>query len=175
MLYSLSILIGGLGNRLRGGLYGDRIGWGTGIARLVSWSIPVALLCLMAGLPLIYLPAMIAGLYLGSCFGQYGSLSMGHRGGKTGIQAWFFMGLWGTARLLIPAILIGIATDSIPWLVIAAFFSCPLIYNFVWYTPPQFFLKGFGYGEGPEKGYDPPELAELIHGIVMTLALVLSI
>jgi hypothetical protein len=175
VLCGLSILVGGLGNRMRGGLWGNRIGWGTGTARMCAWSIPVALLCALAGLPLLYLPLMIAGLFLGCCAGQYDSLSMGHHGGKVGLAPWFFMTLWGIARLIIPAILIGFATKHIPWLVIAAFFTCPIIYNFVWYTPPKFFFKGFGYGDGAEAGYDPPELAELIHGIIMSLALVLSI
>ena len=175
VLCSLAVLIGGFGDRLRGGLFGNRIGWGTGLARLVAWSIPVALLTALAGLPLIYLVPMIIGLYLGCCAGQYDSLSMGHRGGKTGLQAWLGMSFWGTARLIIPAIIIGIFTQHVPWLIIVGFFSCPVLYYIAWYAPPKFYFKGFGYGDGPATGYDPSELGSYLHGIAMALVLVLSI
>ena len=168
-------ILGAFMNRLRGGWLRDKVQWGTQEARFVSWGVPSGLIAAAFGVD-PYVSSLVAiAAFLGCVFGQYQSLSMGHRGGRTGYKPWLFMGLWGLLRVAPIAAVLALFTDfSVVPLVLAGI-ACPLVYHCVWYVPGQCFIKGFGYGDGPSTGYDPPELAEAIHGYLLVLGLILSI
>lgn len=173
-------LILALGNRLRGGLWGDRIGWGTQVARFCAWGIPFGASCWWLGMP--WWAAMLAGIaaWAGCTAGQFGALSMGHRGGASGWTAWENMLGWGSIRIAGPffvmvGMMIVAGADYSPvWFALAGL-ATPAVYDVVWRVPPWVYLPGLGYGDGPATGYDPPELAEAIMGVVFAVGLYASI
>jgi hypothetical protein len=173
----LSALIGGITNRIRGGLFGHEIGLGDTFVRIFAFGLPMGLLSYYFGLPLFYALLMWVGFYLGCVQGQYGSLSMGHAGGTKGILAWLAMFTWGLGRIIIPAGVLYYYSSNVPYFMLATAFLCPIVYNIVWYFPKSLFFTG-GFGKYITNGYvsyDPPEIAELINGMLIGLSLALSV
>ncbi len=161
---------GALGNRIRGGLL--PIPGGTQVGRLLGWGLPVAAMAWLCGMA--WWGAVLAGVgaFLGCCMGQFGGLSMGHRGPAPAVSPWLTMTVWGLARVAGPAaILLALHHPAGATLVMASGLACAPIYDLAWRVPPRVYLRGFGYGDGPATGYDPPELAEALHGAVMLAAL----
>lgn len=165
--------LGALGNRIRGGLF--PMPGGTQVGRLVGWGLPCALVA-WTGLPWWAALPVGVGAFAGACVGQYGGLSMGHRGARPAVSPWLTMFAWGSARTVLPAMaLFYVAHDAADIqgaaLVLESGAVCPVIYWAVWYVPGWAYLRGLGYGDGPATGYDPPELAEAIHGALMLAVL----
>lgn len=164
-------IVGAFGNRIRGGLL--PIPGGTQVGRLVGWGLPMAALAWPLGW---WALAVGAGAFLGCCVGQFGGLSMGHRGPGPAVSPWLTMTVWGLARVAGPvAILLMLHHPAGAALVLVSGLACAPLYDLAWRVPPWIYVKGLGYGDGPATGYDPPELAEALHGALMGLALALAV
>lgn len=165
-------LVGAIGNRIRGGLL--PIPGGTQVGRLVGWGLPCAAVAWLCGAPPLYAALIGLGAFLGCCVGQYGGLSMGHRGGAPRISPWLTMTAWGVARVGLPALVVWWLAGAWWWLLVSGL-ACAPLYWVVWHVPSWAYLRGLGYGDGPATGFDPPELAEALHGAVMVVALVAAV
>lgn len=164
----------GLGNRIRGGLF--PIPGGTQVGRMVGWGLPVGAAAALGGMPWWAAMLMALGAFLGCCVGQYGGLSLNHRGPPPAVSPWLTMTAWGVARVAGAALVLWWFGGVWPWRIVAlSGLACAPIYWVVWHVPTWCYLKGFGYGDGPATGFDPPELAELLHGAVMGVALALAL
>ena len=158
-------LLGALGNRLRGGLWGDKIRWGTGVARLCAWGIPSGLGAWALGIPWWAAAVVILGAWAGCTVPQFGGLSMGNRpGGTSGAAAWAGMTAWGLLRMG-GAALVAWWFGGAWWFPLAAGLACAPVYAAVWLLPPSALFPGLG---APN---DPPEMAEALHGALMGAAL----
>lgn len=162
--------VGALGNRVRGGLWA--IPGGDVPARMLGWGLPCIAIAAEAGAGW-WAFAIGLGAFLGCSFGQYGALSMGHRGGATGWRAWAGMTAFGLGRTFLPALVVWWIGGAW-WAVILSGLFAPIAYDVVWRVPSWAYLRGLGRGDGPPN-YDPPELAEALHGAAMGLALYLAI
>lgn len=158
-------LIGALGNRLRGGLWGSVIGWGSGVARLGAWGIPCGVGAWACGAPWWAALAVIVGAWAGCTVPQFGALSMGHRGGTSGALAWGAMTLWGLARMG-SVVLVAWWLGGAWWWPLAAGLLCAPLYELAWHVPLP--VRGLGYPD------DPPEMAEALHGAAMGAGLFLA-
>ena len=164
------VCLGALGNRIRGGLW--PIPGGDVPARLLGWGIPCAVIALAAGAGW-WAAAVGLAAFLGCSVGEYGALSMGHRGGATGWRAWAGMGAFGLGRTALVAGVVWWLGGA--WLaVLITGLIAPAIYDLAWRVPLWACLPGLGRGDGPPL-YDPPELAEALHGAIMALALFLAL
>lgn len=158
-------VVGALGNRIRGGLF--PIPGGTQVGRLVGWGLPVAAMAWLCGM--VWWAAVLAGLgaFLGCCVGQYGGLSMGHRGPAPAVSPWLTMTVWGLARVAGPAVVVW-WTGGAWWLVVASGLACAPIYWAVWMLPDWALrIPGLGRGTGPGEARDQPEVAEALDGALM--------
>ena len=96
---------------------------------------------------------------------------MGHRpGGAVGVAAWVGMSSWGLQRVLLPALAIYYAGGN-PWPLLAVGLAFSPIYELVWHVPGRWLLPGMGYGDGPTTGYDRPELAEVLCGVLIAVGM----
>lgn len=179
----LGVVVGALGNRVRGGLF--VMPGGDHVARLIGWAIPMGLLAgLISGSPWLG-AAAAGGAFLGCTMGEYDSQSMGLKGGRGGEEAWIFMTAWGLARVLPPMIAIAVwhlsggnfkaiaMTQAI--MPLSGLACAPIYYAVRWLPDWMLFAKGFGAGTGPGAARDPAEWAELLHGAAMGAALVAAV
>ena len=167
-------VIGALGNRIRGGVVA--IPGGTQVGRLVGWGIPCALVAWLAGAVWWAAGLIGIGAFVGCMAGQYGGLSMGHRGPPPDVSPWATMTAWGVARVIGPAL---VAAVFLPYhmasyALLLSGLICAPIYYAVWLLPARVFLPYLGRTTNPENP-DPPQLAEAIHGAVMMAALYLAV
>lgn len=168
MLILVGALVGALGNRIRGGLF--PMPGGTQVARVVGWGLPCAGLAWAAGAPWWVALLVGAGAFVGCCMGQYGGLSMGHRGAAPAVSPWLTMTAWGLARVALPALAVWWIGGAWWWLV-ASGLACAPIYWAVWLLPDWALrIPGLGRGTGPGEARDQPEMAEALHGAVMGAA-----
>jgi len=164
IIYAIAAVIGALTNRLRGG-------WLSVPNGRVIWGATCALVALKIGGPSILVGI---GATLGCMMGQYGGLAMGRRGATPRVSPWITMTAWGLARVALPAVVIAFVGGAWWWLVLSGLLCAP-IYRAVWFVPGRWLPPGFGRGDGAATGYDPPELAEAIHGAAMMMALVAGV
>lgn len=152
----------GLGNRLRGGLWGDQIGWGATTARIISWAIPVAIL---SGVwyQLVWYLWIIMGVaaWLGTIAGWWGKcIDMGRRDG-TWLHDMCWITLRGTVWTL-PMTVVFVWSGFIPAAILVQL-SGTLMgvwYELGWRSPSH--TPGFTQG---------PEVGELLFGMMFGLAL----
>lgn len=166
LLILAAAIIGALGNRIRGGLF--PVPGGTQVGRLVGWAIP----CTLVAGPLGWWALAVgAGAFLGCCVGQYGGLSMGHRGPAPAVSPWLTMTGWGLARVAGPALVVW-WTGGAWWWLLASGMACAPLYAAVWLLPDWALrIPGLGRGTGPGDARDQPEMAEAWHGVLMLPAL----
>jgi len=162
--YLLAAVVGAVANRIRGGwlgIHGGRFVWGAA----------VGCVAIISGLaPLLSLGAALFAV-AGATMGQFGGLAMGQRGEKPRVSPWLTMTAWGLARVAGPVVMVAAAHGAWWWVALSGL-ACAPIYRAVWWVPGKWLPRGFGYGKGEAEGYDPPELAEAVHGAVMGVALV---
>lgn len=158
-------LICSLGNRLRGGLWGDRIGWGATTARIVAWAVPVAILSgLWYGLVWYLWIAMGVAAWLGTIAGWWGrSIDMGRREG-TWAHDMMWITLRGAAWTLPCAAVLAYAGF---WPGAALVFVSGALmgvwYEIGWRTPST--IPGLNQG---------PEVGEAVFGLMFGLCLALG-
>lgn len=72
-------IVGAIGFRLRGGMFGAQIGWGSTTARLAAWALPMSLLVYLHApdATTLWLPVMVVAWWLGCLLGWWESLDMG--------------------------------------------------------------------------------------------------
>lgn len=167
MMILLAAIGGALTNRLRGGWL--QVGM---IAGRSGWAVVLALLAWKHGMAPLPAALLGAAAWLGCAWGQFGGLAMGMRGPRPRVSPWVTMGAWGLARVAGPVAVLA-WTGGTWWPILLAGLACPAIYRAVWCVPTRILPRGFGYGDGPDAGGDPPELAEAIHGAAIAVALVL--
>jgi hypothetical protein len=154
-------LVGAVGFRLRGSdLFEQITGYGTTVARIVCWAIPMALLSLFH-VPWEYIVVVGAAFYLGAIFPWWGCIDLGHNDGSAlrDYIVMFFRGLIWT----VPAGLVVYQFDANAGLILALSGAlCPLAYTIGWATPS----KAPNLNQGPELG-------EFIFGAIVGAAVVL--
>jgi hypothetical protein len=154
----------GIGFRMRGGLWGDKIGWGATTARIVAWAIPVALVT-WAWYQFAWYFALATGVlaFAGATIGWFGGIDMGRMHG-TWIRDFTVMTLVGFVKMLGVALMIGLAgfhTGAVAVSIAGAL--CGVMYELGWRTPST--RPGFQTG---------PELGELYFGALVGLAISLG-
>lgn len=167
MLSILSLVTAGalgIGFRMRGGLWGENIGWGATTARICAWAIPVAL-ATWAWYQFAWPYLLITGLlaFAGSTISWFGSIDMGRMQG-TWTRDFLIMTAVGFARMIGVAALLaytGFWSGAIAVAVAGA--MCGVMYELGWRTPST--LAGFGQG---------PEVGELYFGACVGLAISLG-
>lgn len=85
----LGAVVGGLGFRVRGGLWGEKIGWGATTARIVAWSVPMTILTFFAlsinpvwQVSYYFIPVFVVAWWLGTILGWWKSIDMGRNEGE---------------------------------------------------------------------------------------------
>lgn len=165
---ALAALIGSVGNRMRGGALA--VPGGDLVARLF-WGVPAGIVAWSIGQPWWLAPAVGLGAYVGTTAGMFGGLSMGRRGARPRSSPWLTMTAWGFCRVALPVAALWPVYGPAALVVLASGLLCPFIYDLVWRAPKWMYQPWLGYGDGPKAGYDPPQLAEALHGAVMMAAL----
>ena len=166
---ALAAVVGAIGNRVRGGMV--PVPGGTQVGRLVGWALPSAVVAWVVGAPVVAAGFIGILAMLGCMAGQFGGLAMGMRGPAPKLSPWVTMQFWGFCRVLGPVVVLGVLER--PWMpLLVAGLLCPAIYRAVWFVPGEWLPRGFGYGHGKAEGYDPPQLAEAVHGAAMMGAMV---
>lgn len=177
----VTVLSLGLAFRLRGGLFGKEIGWGSTTARLVAWSLPVTLFVAYWYPPILftafinyisfdylYIPLVFIGAYLGSVLGWWGTIDMGRIEGEW-IKEFTLhsaRGILWTAGVAGVFTLYGLFIPAIALLISGI--SCGIIYEIGWRTPT--FFK-----PTPEGGFNTgSEIGEFLFGAVIGLAIALG-
>jgi hypothetical protein len=154
----------GMGFRIRGGLWGEQIGWGATTARIVAWAIPVALLC-WAWYGFVWWIAIAVGVtaWLGTTFGWFGALDMG-RMQDTWIRDFLVMTAVGFTRMAVVAPVLWFAGFPVAAMAMCvAGATCGVVYELGWRTPSE--IPGFTQG---------PEVGEFYYGIMVGLAIALA-
>lgn len=154
-----------LGFRMRGGLWGNIIGWGATTARLLAWALPVALLSwYWYQLDLWLVPAVFVATWLGTLLPWWGSIDMGRNEGTWIRDLLVITGrgvLWTLAVALV-FLYAGFVSTALSTLVAGAMMG--IWYEIGWRIPST--VPGFSKG---------PELGEAIFGFVFGLALCLPV
>lgn len=164
----ITMLVCGVGSRIRGGLWNTRISkhihWGSTTARLTAWALPVTL-CVMLWYSLSWymLVLMFVAIWAGTLLPWYGGIDMARREGewiKDAITMTWRGTLW-CAPMSMVFMLSGLWVPAVLCLATGSLMA--VWYELAWRIPSQ--VSEFQSG---------PEMAELIFGCVLGLALVLG-
>lgn len=170
MIAFLVALLGAVANRLRGGA----INLGGNLPGRLAWAVTCALIAAPLGLPLPWCAALGAAAFIGTLFGQFGALDVGHRSGMAWPEAAARITLYGAARALPVALVLFLAGRTWLPMALATLAALPA-YDLPWRLPDAALrLPCLGRGTGPGPARDPPEMAEAIHGAALALALWLA-
>jgi len=158
-----SSILASIGFRIRGGLFGQQIGWGTTVARFVSWAIPMTAITFLtvSGYPLWAIVPTILAWWLGCLFPWWHSLDMGRMSG-TLLQDTIMHSLRGIIWVLPPVVLVGIIAG--PSLVLAI----PLLISLL--CGPSYVL-GYYISEKISSYMGGTEYGELIFGFIVGLSI----
>lgn len=160
----LSMFVLGMGFRIRGGLWGDKIGWGATTARIVAWAIPVALVC-WAWYAFAWYIAVAVGVmaWVGTTWGWFGALDMG-RNDHAWLRDFLVMSVVGFARMAVIApVLVYVGLPMAALSICIAGALCGVLYELGWRTPST--KPGF---------YQGPEVGEFYYGSAVGLAIALA-
>lgn len=168
LLALLTVVVCGLGFRIRGGLWNTvierHVHWGSTTARLVSWALPVTLcVAVWYTLPWYMLISMFVAVWAGCLLPWYGSIDMARIEGDWHTDAVNMT--WRGALWCVPMSVVFVWTGL--WMPAALCLASGALmavwYEIGWRIPSK--VPGFQAG---------PELGELIFGCVLGLALVLG-
>lgn len=181
----LTIFSLGLAFRIRGGLFGKNIGWGTTTARLLSWALPVTLFVAYWYPPILftafesffaayklseyyYLGFVYLSIFLGAVAPWFKSLDFGRKDG-TWLKDFLLhsgRGVIWVAGLAAVFIVYGIYIPAI--ILLVSGLLCGVAYEIGWNLPTPFQVnREGGFNTGPEIG-------EFLFGALIGLALVLG-
>lgn len=155
-------VIASLGFRLRGGLFGQQIGWGSTTARLVAWALPMTIITffMVPDYPLWAIVPTLLTWWVGCIFPWWHSLDMGRLSG-TLLQDALLHSLRGIIWVLLPVILVGFIAGPSLLLVI------PLLASLL--CGPSYML-GYYISEEISNRMGGTEYGELIFGFIVGLS-----
>lgn len=186
LLMSLfTIVVLGIGFRIRGGLFGKNIGWGATKARLISWSLPVTLL-IMYWYPIesfysvkeyinilteneyVFYTIIFGSVFAGTVLPWWGSLDFGRHEG-TWLKDFLFHSLRGILWVSGLVIIFSIYGLYIPALLLfTTGILCGIMYEIGWQIKTPFKVNREG---GLNTG---TEIGEVLFGSLIGLSLVLG-
>jgi len=150
---TLATFIGGLGFRVRGGLWGERIGWGATKARFVAWATPMAFIQYFAWSQsaIWMIPIFIIAWWLGCLLPWWKSLDMGRDEGPWW-KDFILHSVRGIWWCLPPVLVMWGLTLSIPFstlLILGAGLLCGVVYEIGYQIKERVsdFMQGSEYGE----------------------------
>ena len=158
-----SSILASIGFRLRGGLFGQQIGWGTTVARFVACALPMTIITFLtvANYPWWMIAPTILTWWLGCIFPWWQSLDMGRMSG-TLLQDVVMHSLRGIIWVLPSVVLVGIIVGPNPVLVI------PLLVSLL--CGPSYVL-GYYISEKINNYMGGTEYGELIFGFLVGLSI----
>lgn len=131
-------VVGGIGFRLRGGWLGDKIGWGSTTARIVSWAIPLGVVAsaVTLGAPVWMGPAIAVAAWLAAIVPTFQAIDAGRVEGSR-IRDFAANALRGLLMGLPMAAIIGLTGN--PWSagLLAVSMVIPLSYEGAWRFVPD--------------------------------------
>lgn len=133
----LATVIGCIGFRVRGGLWNDKVRWGSTTARFVAWSTPMAVITMLGlgtNTPLWYIPIFILSWWLGTILGWWKSIDMGRMEGSW-IQDFILQSLRGVLWVLPTVIAMAVLLQSFPLsliILLVGGLSCGVCYEIGW-------------------------------------------
>lgn len=150
ILLVVSTIVGAIGFRLRGGLFNDKIKWGSTTARLAGFALPMAIITLLCfSTPLWSIPLFVVTWWAGTVLGWWKSIDMGRNEGS--FLADFCLQSLRGAIFAIPTVAaLTVFIGLSPWLLVmvAGGLACGLCYEAGWRLADKWdAMGGTEYGE----------------------------